>query len=299
MNRDINETKFSFKAFRNLKKGLGEFDAVVECNEIAIREFIDNHKASHNPEQFIQELSEKHGVRVDTININLFASRIRLFYILSVAQQGEQFFEEFIKEYKTYYLSLKWQDKIDGETDFDYLLKHIFTSKKQGINEIGKAIYEGLNYYRLVRNKFTHSERNDIKKLNNLSRKLNQYKDFYSTKFHSHNSPNNYEDIDFNDFLLFTNILKHIGYTLCKKCKPNNIELAKRIANLEIKTNGKIVKPINNIKKLENNHKRFLNAIGNLLNSTFGKINNTDRDEIIKNLKKHSSLAVKASPPRK
>ena len=45
MSRNIDETKFSFKAFRNLKKGLGEFDAVVECNEMAIREFLKNLKA--------------------------------------------------------------------------------------------------------------------------------------------------------------------------------------------------------------------------------------------------------------
>ena len=135
MSRDITETKFSFKAFRSLKKGLGEFDAVVECNELAIREFLQNLKASQDKNQFIQSLSQKHQIRVDTVSIDLFSSRIRLFYILSIMQQAEQFIDEFKKEYKTYYKD--WTDKVDGETDFDNLLRNVYTSKEIGINGIG------------------------------------------------------------------------------------------------------------------------------------------------------------------
>ena len=156
MSRDINETKFSFKAFRNLKKGLGEFDAVVECNEVAIREFLKNLNTSHDPNKFIHDLAQQHGVRVDTVRIDIFSSRIRLFYVLSVMQQAEQFFDEFKKEYLTYYPI--W-------TELDSILSNIFSSKERGINEIGKEIYQGFEYYRLVRNRFAHSETKDLKKI--------------------------------------------------------------------------------------------------------------------------------------
>lgn len=284
MTRNINETKFSFKAFRNLKKGLGEFDAVVECNEMAIREFLNNLKASRDQKKFIQDLSNKHDVRVEAVNIDLFSSRIRLFYILSVMQQAEQFIDEFRKEYKTY--NPTWTNKVDGDTDFDNLLQNIFSSKRQGITEIGEEVYYGFEYYRFVRNRFAHSEEKDIKKLDNLCQKVIQFSAFYNSKFHSFSSPNNYGKIDFNDFLLCTNIIKHIGYTLCEKCKPSNSQLAEKIATLEIKVDNKTIKPIKNINKLKNSPERFSNAIGNLLNSNFGKINSSDRDEIIKRLKK-------------
>ncbi|TQO36719.1 hypothetical protein GQ41_1302 [Arenibacter algicola] len=283
MSRDINETKFSFKAFRNLKKGLGEFDAVVECNEMAIREFLNNLKASQDQKQFIQDLSNKHEVRVDSVNIVLFSSRIRLFYIMSVMQQAEQFIDEFRKEYKTY--NPTWTNKVDGETDFDNLLQNIFSSKGQGITEIGKEVYYGFEYYRFVRNRFAHSEEKDLKKLNNLCKKVTEFTDYYNSKFHSVNCPNSYEKIDFNDFLLFTNIIKNIGYTLCEKCKPDNSQLAERIAKLEIEIDNKTIKPIKSINKLKNDPKRYSNAIGNLLNSNFGKINSSDRDKIIEHLK--------------
>jgi len=284
MSRDINETKFSYKAFRNIKKGLGEFDAVVECNEMAIREFLKNLKASPDQRQFIQDLSEKHGVRVDTVSVDLFSSRIRLFYILSVMQQAEQFFGEFKKEYQTYNPTWNEKKEKDGETDFDNILSNIFTSKGRGINEIGKEVYHGFEYYRLVRNRFAHSEEKDLKKLNNQCLKISEYAEFYNATYHSINSPNNYDKIDFNDFLLFTNIIKHIGYTLCEKCKPDNAQLAEKISTLEVNGENKTIKPLKNILKLKNNPERFSNAIGNLLNSTFGKINKTDRDEIIQHL---------------
>lgn len=282
MSRDINETKFSFKAFRNLKKGLGKFDAVVECNEMAIREFLKNFKASKDQKQFIQDLSRKHEVKVDTVSVDLFSSRIRLFYILSVMQQAEQFIDNFRKEYKTY--NPTWSDKVDGETDFDNLLRNIFTSKGSGIDRIGKEVYHGFEYYRLVRNRFTHSEERDIKKLENQCSKISEYKEFYNSSFHSFDSPNKYDKIDFNDFLLFTNIIKNIGYTLCEKCKPDNLQLAKKIVSQEVKVENKLIKPIKNIFKLKNDPDRFSNAIGNLLNSNFGKINRTDRDEIIQHI---------------
>jgi len=282
MSRDINETKFSFKSFRNLKKGLGEFDAVVECNELAIREFLKNLKDSQDQKQLIQDLSQKHGIRVDTVSIDLFSSRIRLFYILSVMQQAEQFIDEFKKEFKTY--NPTWVDKVDGETDFDNLLGNIFSSKGQGINEIGEEVYHGFEYYRFVRNRFAHSEEKDVKKLQNLCLKISEYADFYSSTFHSVDSPNNYDKIGFSDFLLFTNIIKHIGYTLCEKCKPDNSQLADKISKFEVKVENKIIKPIKNIFKLKNDPERFSNAIGNLLNSTFGKINKKDRDEIIQHI---------------
>lgn len=283
MSRDINETKFSFKAFRNLKKGLGEFDAVVECNEMAIREFLKNLKASKNQDQYIQELSQKHGVRVDTVSVSHFASRIRHFYILSVMQQAEQFFDDFKKEYLIYN-SISWNKKVDGETDFDNLLQNIYSSKGRGIVGIGKEVYHGFEYYRLVRNRFAHSEDKDIKKLNSQCIKITAYASFYNSAFHSTGCPNAYDKIDFNDFLLFTNIIKNIGYTLCEYCKPDNSVLAEMLINLELNVDNKIVKPLKNIFKLKNNPSRFANAVGNLLNSTFGKINNDDKNEIIQHI---------------
>lgn len=56
--RDLDITKFSYPSYRKLKMTLGEFDAVVECNEIAIREFIE-HAKKEDLQKYIQQLSKK------------------------------------------------------------------------------------------------------------------------------------------------------------------------------------------------------------------------------------------------
>ena len=97
--------------------------------------------------------------------------------------------------------------------------------------------------------------------------------------------PNEYKKIDFSDFLLITNIIKNIGYTFCEKCKPNNQKLAEIISKKEITTkSNKKINQVKALSKLKNNHERYSNAMENLLNSYFGKINETDRNEIIINL---------------
>jgi hypothetical protein len=285
MSRDKTITKFSYKAFRDLKKRLGEFDAIVECNELAIREFLSVLESSADKNLHIQKLSAKHKVRVDTVNLKLFAPRIRQFYVTSVMQQAEQFIEEFIIEYKGY--NNNWENKVDGETDFDCLLRNIYGTTGNGIRQIGEEVYHGFEYYRLVRNRFAHSESKDLKLLDNHCKKIAAYYPFYNSNFVSVGCPNTYSGINLNDFLLCTNIIKNIGYTLCEKCKPDNSKLADHILKLEIKTDNKrVVKPLKSILKLKNNAVRFEKAIENLLNSTFGRINSVDRKEILNHIEK-------------
>jgi hypothetical protein len=92
--RDLDITKFSYFSYRKLKKTLGEFDAVVECNEIAIKEFIEN-APKENLQKYIQQLSSKHKVKVDKVDFLKFSSRIRQYYVASVSQQSEQFLKDF------------------------------------------------------------------------------------------------------------------------------------------------------------------------------------------------------------
>ncbi|MDM8568610.1 hypothetical protein QUF50_03675 [Thiotrichales bacterium HSG1] len=81
--RDLDITKFSYTSYQKLKKMLGEFDAVVECNEIAIREFIEKTQIE-GTQKYIKQLSAKHKIRVDEVNFIKFSSRIRHYYIVSV-----------------------------------------------------------------------------------------------------------------------------------------------------------------------------------------------------------------------
>lgn len=275
----IVESKFAFKSFKRLKDGLGKFDAVVECNELAIRDLIKRLEESSNKDQLIKELSDNHNVKVNTVNVVVLSARVRQFYILSVMQQAEQFFDEFKREYNSYNNSKKWDQKQDGETDLENILRNIFDSKTRGIEKIGKEIYEGFDYYRRIRNRFSHSEERDSDKLDKTCVLLSSYAISYGSNFKSFNCPNLYNEISFDDFLLLTNIVKSIGYTFCCECKPSNETIVqKALSLLKIrKKGGKII----GFMKVKNDEEKIKRAIGNFLNSNFGIFDECDREEII------------------
>lgn len=275
--RDADITKFTFKSFRALKKRLGEFDAVVECNEIAIREFAVQVRSSTNAKKHIEELSLKHRVRVNEVDFAKFGARIRQFYVLSVTQQAEQFLEEFQQEYKEYFPAKTWQPKNSSETVIENVLINIFGNKTAGINKITEGVFEAYEYYRLIRNLVAHSENYKIPKITNKHNAAKIHLTDLQTRFHLSGGLNEYTNIDYNDFLMITNIIKSIGYSLCQEATPNNQRIAEILVGLE---NERGLNIMNGLKKIKNDENRYKSAVFSLLRTNFGRISSTDKEDI-------------------
>lgn len=154
--RDLDITKFAYFAYRKLKKTLGEFDAVVECNEIAIREFIQKAQTPG----YIERLSDKHNIIVNEVDFMKFGSRIRQYYLASVFQQSEQFLKDFKKEWRDYFYDKEWLDLEKGETVLQNVLRNLSLS-------ISPDLIDFYEYYRLIRNYMSHTDR-DINKIEAL-----------------------------------------------------------------------------------------------------------------------------------
>ncbi len=268
--RDLDITKFSYLSYRKFKKALGEFDAVVECNELAILEFLDNYKENEN--SCILGLSRKHKIKVDAVEITKFSSRIRSFYIVSVLQQFEQFLKDFRKEYLTYFDKV-WTEKSKGQTHLENLLYNIDVC----ISEDTLNIY---NYYRLIRNYFSHTDR-DIEQINELFSKVNQISlaslddIILSTKLKIHSL----DEVNFEDFLIITNIVKHIAYVISTFSKPTNEHIASiLLSELEDRK-------LKNIKKNIHNSPRLENSLKNLVFTKFGRFSEQDLIEVVEALK--------------
>ncbi len=269
--RDLDITKFSYKAYRKLKKSLGEFDAVVECNEIAIREFIEQvEKKGIQP--YIQELSKKHKVKVDDVDFIKFTSRIRQYYIASVAQQFEQFLEDFKGEWEEYFFDVQWKNRNDGEAKLDNCLKNIqFTNTPIEFDNHIKY-YE---YYRHVRNYMAHTDR-DINKLDSAFKKIEQ---LFITNL---SSPKSLENIDFEDFHVLTNVVKHIAFVICSKSKPDNQRIAEILFGLSKENKARAYK---GLKKLKADNVRYEKALKSFAVTHFGRFSTNDADDIVNKLK--------------
>jgi|GEM_PF-1131112 len=278
--RRLDITKFSYKSYRILKKRLGEFDAVVECNEIAIREFLERaNSTSYSLNKYIQELSDKHDdIYVDSVNSNKFSLRIRQYFIVSVSQQFEQFLQDFKNEFLIYFNEeSKWIEKRDGEILLDNILRNITNQTTLPLpNTISSDLILCYNYYRLIRNFMAHTDR-DKRKIERIHSKIHNNENNFKEELGLDSLPNELEKIDFSDFILFTNIVKHLAYNMSVKSKPDNDRIANILFNMPKNNNHS---SFQGIKKLKNNDTRYLSAIKNHLKTHFGRFCSSDSEEI-------------------
>lgn len=264
--RDLDITKFSYKSYRKLKTSLGEFDAVVECNELAIREFIQNF--TKDGKKYITQLSQKHHVKVNEVGIDKFSSRIRSYYIASVFQQSEQFLSDFKKEWKEYFPEKEWADKEKSQTALDSTLKSICLSLDSDI----LCFYE---YYRLVRNYMSHTDR-DTKDLHNKWKEIHANENKFLSSLNLPLLPHQINSLDFDDFIIITNIVKHIAFLICQQSKPTNEQIATVIFK-KINTNKNTLA---GIKKLKNDPERYKKAIRSCIMTEYGRFSTSDADEV-------------------
>ncbi|MCB9636912.1 MAG: hypothetical protein H6721_32800 [Sandaracinus sp.] len=84
-------TLFRFPCYRELKQELGELDALCECIELATRDLIWRTLATPDQQAFIGELAERHGIRVNRLDVPALRPHVARLYILSVYQCLEDF----------------------------------------------------------------------------------------------------------------------------------------------------------------------------------------------------------------
>ena len=75
---------FRLKCKKELYENLGRYDAIVEFTEIAVRDFIAKSQESKNFDTYLQEKSVQHEIKVDTIDLNLYQTRIAHNFSLSI-----------------------------------------------------------------------------------------------------------------------------------------------------------------------------------------------------------------------
>ncbi len=273
------KTSFKFKSYRNLKNNLGKFDAIVEYNELAVREFFACAEGYENPNEYISLLSERHHIRVNAVNLSAMPTRIAQFYILSVFQQAEEFLENFRREYKEF-VQKEWADD-EKDSLLEKILKNIGTVFLENRSAIGELKLEIFDYYRLVRNQFMHTE---IKgeRLNTYFGKLRNYSEHINAEYKVNQAPNKYNEMSFEDFILFSRVTKDIAFELCQLGRPSDEELVHRIQRLDQEEGSGV--NFSKLKKLKNNRTRLENALYNLLREQYALVDKSEAEPIVKTL---------------
>lgn len=128
------------------------------------------------------------------------------------------------------------------------------TETKEALGAHRLAIFD---YYRVVRNKYSHDKMSEDK-VESAFESLTLYKNEIQIDYGSVNAPNNYENISFDDFILFSRVAK---------------DIASRLNDLFTPTDEQIVnyyRRKNLFKELNQNKKRKINALIGHMRSEFG-----------------------------
>lgn len=254
---------FRLKCVSELISNLGKYDAIVEFTEIAIRDFIDYAYKSDDFDSYLKSKSEAHKIKVDTVDRLIYRSRISQSYILSVYQTFELFLRQFKDEHNDLFNG-DW--KFDDSTDslLIKLIRKITTINNAKI-VIGDFRLELFDYYRKVRNKYSHDYIDDSK-MDKAFAQVIKFKTDISNGYPKLSAPNEFEKINFDDFVLFTRLVKDIAYELNNIIQPISDNLLVDYYRRK-----------DMFKSLGQNIPRKINAIKGHLRENFGIVDDSEK----------------------
>ncbi len=277
-----NPSTFSLPCVRILETNLGKIDAAVECTELAVREFITNCFSAEVPESYIQELSKRHSVRVNSVNLDFLKVRVSQLNVIAVYQQCEDFLENFRDEHP---LSISWNFD-DGDGNKNSLLKRIVKNLAPNYptakNLVGPLEVDLFEHYRLVRNRFVHPKIDHHTKIDSKVPKLRQEVG-QTEDYNKLNAPNIYHEISFDDFILFTRVIKNLAHRLCNISRPTDDELAQ--AAIRVIRSDRHTKTFQKLKRLGNNPQRTHNLLKAFLREMY-KLDNNEVEPVIQIIQK-------------
>lgn len=272
-----NPTSFRLPCALRLEATLGKSDAIVECTELSIREFIMNSLIATSTQQYVQELSAKHNIRVDNIEVPLLRSHISQLYIITVYAQAEEFLKSFQDEHP---LSPNWQCEKEDDP-----LKKILKNSNQDYQTSKKLVgcleVELFDHYRMVRNRFVHVEIDTSRIDSKVPKLREEVKN--NSNYRQLNAPNIYSDMSFDDFILFTRIVKQLAFKLCQAGRPSDRQLADAVSTIIQSKNSSL--SFQKLKQLKYKPDRVKNCLETFLRELYGldKIESSPIAQMIQN----------------
>jgi hypothetical protein len=229
---------FTYPSYSNLLKKIGYIDSVIELNEVAVREFSLQAQNSGDFGKFLELKSNAHNIKVNFPQMpKQFNSIIARSYIAQVSQCLEEFLMEFQGEHKKV-KKVSWSSK-EGESKLETAFNNVDSKFKRDKD----MDFRICDYYRLVRNSSLHSKDDkQYKKLNKEYKTISSIAGI-NDKYSGLSAPNSFDNINFDDFILYSRATKKLALKLCDFGKPQLEEI------VDLVNIGKYEKFSNKIKR--------------------------------------------------
>ena len=205
---------FNIPSNRSLWHSLGEFDALVEYQEVASRNYLDAFDVTKETfRDYLKRTSGAVGIYLNDITLDNFKQVQHQGYLVFPNASFDEFISAYVKDV-SFLLAPDFElSNKNNDCKFDKLLDALATI---GINpEIDNAKVKLYHYYRLLRNDIAHRLHKDYKK---------EYDSIDRCKIHSFyptlGVPMPKNELDFDDFILCTANIKNIADILTLSIYP-------------------------------------------------------------------------------
>ncbi|KAF2514510.1 hypothetical protein E0W68_13635 [Flavobacterium salilacus subsp. salilacus] len=233
---------FKYKAYYDLLLNLGRIDYTVEISEIAIRNLLSQIEASESPDELVKTLSNKYDIMLSYDISNNYYNQLTLSNIAMVYHLSEEFLYDMQSEYNSISESRWMFDK--NKTKLDQVISY-FNNKSRFSNRdfIPEYLIDTFAYYHQLRVYFSHKKTTSE---NEIEKKWLKAKGYFSNgelmkKYRINNAPNNIENLNFEDFFLFTQIAKDLCLKISSLCYPEAKGFAKLIELRKLKKHQDIL----------------------------------------------------------
>lgn len=208
------KTTFDIPSNRKLWLTLGQYDALVEYQEVASRYYLGTFDVKKESfDAFLSRTSTATGVRLNSISLANFRKKQYQGYLVFPNASFDEFITDFVDDVRFLIDPAFALSKIDG-SKFDKLLDALSQNGiSPSIERFKKDLYD---YYRLLRNDVAHSLNQDYEKEYKAIDKI-AITAFYPTL----NEPNEKSQLSFNDFILCIANIKYITDLLTVNLLPH------------------------------------------------------------------------------
>ncbi|MBN2776533.1 MAG: hypothetical protein JXR36_02755 [Bacteroidales bacterium] len=265
---------FKYEAYNYLLAELGRLDYVVEISEISVKDFLKKMDQSNDPGSYLKEKSNEFGIMVSFDPSNNYYNQIALGNISNVYHLGETFFYELQAEFNSI-SNEDWKFE-QGKTKLDQVISFL-----KGLNRINNTdqiddyLINIFAYYHQLRVYFSHKKTTSKGEIHSKYENAIKHFDIELMKrYKVKNSPKKLQEIDFEDYFLFTQITKDLALKISSIGYPK----PKGLADL---------KEIRRMKKFKDNSVRLNKSIENALITKYSFIKENDSDTLVEQIISH------------
>ncbi|MDU4848512.1 hypothetical protein [Clostridium sp.] len=185
------------KTYNEFKKKLGERDAIVQFTELMTRDFMKIYGNEVKNSNFLRNKSNEYELNLTCFDYKLLINKLVGSYIINVNVCFEEYLRKVYGKIRKYFKN--YIPKKQEESLLECVLNNLDESK---MDEKLHYYYRVCEYYRLLRNFFVHGKKDIKDNRELLLKEINKAAKKY--KIDSWEIPNKLEEVNYNDFKLFS-----------------------------------------------------------------------------------------------